>query len=119
MKFYASILFSVILIGCSGPVPKGIINQEEIQAIIYDLMQTDEYLSTQLNDTAINEKMQRSIYYEQVFRLHNTTRKSFYSSYQFYQKRPDLHKKIFENISDSILRKLADTTSRKNIKQIK
>ncbi len=105
--------------GCSDPVPKGIIKQEKMQVIIYDLMQTDEYLSTQIRDTTIKEKMQRSMNYEQVFRLHNTTRKSFYRSYKYYQKRPDLHKKIFENISDSILRKMADTTSKKNIKRIK
>lgn len=119
MKFFASILFCLILLGCSDPVPKEIIKQEKMQVIIYDLMQTDEYLSTQIRDTTIKEKMQRSMNYEQVFSLHNTNRKAFYRSYKYYQQRPDLHKKLFENISDSILKKLSDTTSKKNIKRIK
>jgi hypothetical protein len=42
--------------------------------------------------------------YEQVFALHEISRKDYYRSFRFYQTRPDLQKEVFDSLI-SVLKK--------------
>ncbi len=105
-KVFYLLLFS-FLIGCSSsPVPKGIIPPDKMQNIVYDLMQVDGFINNYLyRDTTIDIKKKRSIFYEQVFKLHNTTRKEFFTSYKYYQQRPDIQKTLFDSLNQVANRK--------------
>lgn len=91
----------VVFVGCSqSPVPKGILLPNEMQKVVYDILRVDDYVvNTISRDTTVNIKKQRSIYYEEVFKLHNTNRKQFYASYKYYQQHPDLQKTLYDSIS--------------------
>lgn len=100
MKKVVFICFSFILICCSNnALPKGILAAGEMEKVVYDLLKTEEYINTFVaKDTTVNIKMKRSIYYEQVFKLHNTNRKEFFASYRYYQQRPDIQKNLFDSL---------------------
>ncbi len=95
------ICLTVIFIGCShSPVPGGILSPDKMEKVVYDLLKVDEYLNNFVaKDTTENIKMKRSILYEQVFKLHDTERKQFYTSYKYYQQHPDIQKTLFDSVS--------------------
>ncbi len=81
------------------PVPAGIIAPDQMKKVVYDILKADEYVNNFVSkDTAVNVKMKRSIVYEQVFTLHNTNRKEFYTSYKYYQEHPDIQKTLFDSL---------------------
>jgi DNA-directed RNA polymerase len=101
MKKAAYICLLFIFIGCSSkPAPKDILSVDKMQKVVYDLMQVDQYLNNfVIKDSLADIKKKRSVYYEQVFKLNNTNRKEFYTSYKYYQQHPDMQKVLFDSIS--------------------
>ena len=95
-------LFCICLLffSCSGStVPKGILSVNEMEKVIADLLKIDDYVNNYVSkDTAVNLKKKRSIFYEQVFKLHNTDRKKFYTSFKYYQQHPDIQKILFDSV---------------------
>lgn len=100
MKKQFNICLLFILTACSdNAVPRGILSADKMQKITSDLLKTDEYINNFVSkDTAVNLKMKRSIFYEQVFKLHNTDRKEFYTSFKYYQQHPDIQKNLFDSV---------------------
>lgn len=100
MRKVVYLCLSVIFFACShSDVPKGILASDKMEKVVYDLLKVDEYLNNfVIKDTTVNIKMKRSIFYEQVFALHNTNRKEFYTSYRYYQQHPDIQKKLFDSL---------------------
>lgn len=100
MKIGIIILLGFLFFSCSsGSVPRGILPPEKMEKVVYDLMQIDEYLNTfVIKDSSVNIKEKRSIFYDQVFNLNNTSRKDFYSSYKYYQQHPDKQKILFDSL---------------------
>lgn len=96
---YPAFLF--LIISCSNStVPNGIIQPDKMEAVAYDLLKADEYISNiSSKDTTTNIKLKRSILYEQVFKLHDTSRKDFYTSYRYYQQHPDIQKTLFDSLA--------------------
>lgn len=100
MRKVVYICLSLILLACSQrPVPKGVLASDKMEKVVYDILKVDEYLNNfALKDTTVSIKKKRSIFYEQVFKLHNTNRKEFYSSYKYYQQHPDIQKILFDSL---------------------
>lgn len=114
---FACLVFFVLTSCNSGSVPKGVLPPEQMEKIIKDLVQVDEYLiGNAITDTGIDVKMKRSIYYQQIFDLYKTNRKEFYSSYKYYQQHPDLHKTIFDTLSQRFTREKMDTSNKISLK---
>lgn len=107
MRIAFYICLSLVFLGCSSrPVPKGVMSPDEMKKVIYDLMQVDEYLANHLRpDSTVDVKQKRSIFYEQVFKMHNTSRKEFYTSFRYYQRHPDVQKILFDSLSQEANRK--------------
>lgn len=85
--------------GSRGRVPADIIPTAEMQTIIWQLMQTDEYVNTVLaKDTAKKSSTERMLRYQQVFELNKTTEVEFKKSYQFYMAHPDITKLMFDSL---------------------
>lgn len=79
-------------------LPEGIMGQEEIVPIIYDLMLADEYHNEILVKDSLLPAGGRLKKYEQVFQLHKTNYEAFSTSYKYYLSRPDLLKPVFDSV---------------------
>ena len=130
----AVLFFFFLLFGCTEKpkVPKGIISQNEMRKLMWDLMRADAYVSDfVMKDTSRNQKTESIILYEQIFNMHSTTREAFKKSLAFYEEHPDLLKTITDSLRaderkaqeqqnltvkarpDSTIRKRPDSTIRK------
>ena len=88
-----------------------------MEKVVYDLMQTDEFINSFLyKDTSLNIKKERSIFYEKIFKIHNTNRKEFYSSFRYYQQHPDLQKVLFDSLYENVKKKNPERAKPKPIR---
>ena len=100
MRIVVLFLF-FLFFGCIGKpkVPKGIIAQNEMRKIMWDLMRADAYVSDfVMKDTTCDQKIESAILYEQIFDIHSTTREAFKKSLAFYEEHPDLLKPIADSL---------------------
>jgi hypothetical protein len=94
-------MLSISAVGCirDKKIPKGIISQNEMRKIMWDLMRADAYVSDFImKDSTCNQKTESAILYEQIFRMHSTTQEDFVKSRNFYISRPDLLKVITDSL---------------------
>ena len=107
-----------LCIACSsGPVPKGVIEPEKMEGVVYDLMQADELLNNFVpKDTGVDMKKERSMYYGKIFKIHGTNKKQFYTSFKYYQQHPDLQKALFDSLNQKAKRKRPLPVENKPIK---
>lgn len=136
------IILLVFAFGCirDNKIPKGILPQNEMRKVMWDLMRADAYVADFIMKDSTRDKLAESAtLYEKVFRIHGTTEETFRKSVAFYESRPDLLKTIMDSLridekkvqentnysrgpaADSTLRKnqisnppVADTTRLKN-----
>jgi Domain of unknown function (DUF4296) len=130
--------------GCSdkNSVPSGILSREKMAAVLWDMIQADQYSTLYLakdsagvpkdsagmtkdsagrtkdsagvpKDSArINLKMETLRLYEQVFRLHQVSREEFRKSYQYYLDHPALNQVLFDSLTAKGVRMRTDNYSR-------
>ena len=101
MRIFLFFILTIFFSGCvrSNKVPKGIISQNEMRKLMWDLMRADAYVSDFImKDSTRNPKTESVILYEQVFNIHSTTEETFKKSLAFYQSRPDLLKIITDSL---------------------
>ena len=107
MRIFSIIVFLIIFIGCSSDgMHKGILPRERMQLVVFDLIKVDEFINNYvIKDSTVDIKKKRSILYEQVFKVHKTSRDQFFSSYKYYQQNPKLQKELFDSLQQLITRK--------------
>ena len=101
MRIFIFFIISIAVYGCirDNRIPKGIISQNEMRKIMWDLMRADAYVSDFImKDSTRNKKTESAILYEQIFKMHSTTEKAFIKSRDFYSERPDLLKVITDSL---------------------
>jgi hypothetical protein len=97
-------LISVLLllaVACNNDskVPKGILPQEKMEAVLWDMMRADELVNLQYaKDSSINRFDSSTRLYQQILKLHKTDAASFKKSFKYYQARPDLLKPVFDSL---------------------
>ena len=70
-----------------------------MQSVLWDMLRVDQFVVTYVaKDTGLNKKQESIKLYEQVFRIHKTSKEKFQKSLDFYQNRPDLLKVILDSI---------------------
>ena len=101
MKYLLFLLPSCFLLSCGDrKVPSGIIPPEQMQTIVWQLMQTDEFTAATIaTDTSKNIDTERIKRYRQVFQLNNTSKEDFEKSYNYYMAHPDISKTMFDSLS--------------------
>ena len=100
MRFFFLIFF-FFFAGCvqKNKIPRGILPQDEMRHIIWDLMRADKFTETYIiKDTTRNKKTESIKLYEQIFRIYNTNLEKFQKSLTFYEGRPDLLKVIIDSL---------------------
>jgi len=101
MKFFLFIILIISNFACirDNKVPKDVIPQNQMRAIMWDLMRADAYVSDfVMKDSTRDKKTESAKLYEKIFDIHVTSQEAFKKSLAFYQNRPDL----FKVISDSL-----------------
>jgi hypothetical protein len=101
MRVIISILIVFVFAACSqkDKIPSGILSQQKVRLIMWDLMRADEYINGLLmKNSTLDLSAERFSLYEQIFRLHSTNREKFKKSLSFYQGRPDLLKVITDSL---------------------
>jgi hypothetical protein len=102
--------------GCSDKnnVPSGILSQEKMEGVLWDMIQADQYSTLYLaKDSArTNPKMETLRLYEQVFRMHDVSREEFRKSYQYYLDHPALSQVLFDSLTAKGVRLRTESYSR-------
>lgn len=108
MKYFLFFLCGFVLLSCSDrKVPKGIIPPEQMETIMWQMMQVDEFSTdVAMRDSTKNLHTERIKRYRQVFQLNGTTKEAFAKSYDYYMGHPDLTKTMFDSLSARAARKV-------------
>jgi hypothetical protein len=92
-----------LALGCSSGdnLPAGIIPREKMQLILFDMIQvdqfTEQYLERDTSKSRVRQEAQDL--YAKVFRMHQISREEFQRSFDYYQTRPDLNRRIYDSLS--------------------
>lgn len=104
MRKLLSVVGTIILLGmtsCKPGVPRQYIQPSKMEDILCDY-----HIAQGMGQTAAGSEEQRNykirLYEDAVFRKYGVTRAEFDSSLQFYYKRSDWFRKIYERVSDRL-----------------
>jgi hypothetical protein len=103
MKAFLISFLVLVIFSCTSKekIPRDILPQQQIQAIIWDLLRADEFVNSYLrNDSTKNKKDETTRLYEEVFRIHKTNRDQFKQSLHFYNSHPELLKPVFDSLEN-------------------
>ena len=99
MKQLAVFLLIISFCSCKSSIPKDILPQKKMQAVLWDIMQADEvvdYYST--SDSSFRSLSRHVDYYRKVFALHQITKDAFTRSLKYYQDHPANLKPILDSL---------------------
>ena len=103
MKAFFISLLILAITSCSSrdKVPNDILPQQQLQAILWDMLRADEFVMSYIkNDSVRNKKDESTRLYEEIFRLHKTDRAQFKKSLMFYNGHPELLKVVFDSLEN-------------------
>lgn len=85
---------------CTGDkIPKTVLPIKDMSAIMWDMMKMDEYFIRITAKDSLNKLAKENIrMYEQVFKSYGINRKTFYSSYAYYESHPQHYKVLIDSI---------------------
>jgi hypothetical protein len=102
MKKSFLVIFTIIFfIACSNKnkVPKGILPKDKMEAIIWDMTRTGEFLTNYVfKDSTINKTAKSLEWFDKVYSFHHVTKDEFEKSYEYYKKHPALLKQIVDSL---------------------
>jgi hypothetical protein len=98
-----------LLLGCmlmtsacsdKNSVPSDVLPHEKMEAVMWDVIQSEQYSANYLiKDSAhLDLKLENLRMYDEIFRLHQTSREQFRKSYQYYMGRADLAQTLFDSL---------------------
>jgi Domain of unknown function (DUF4296) len=89
------------LYGCgSKEMPGDVLKLDKMQVVMWDVIKADAYVTDYVkrdstrNDTAESVAMQK-----EIFVIHNITKETYYRSYDYYKKNPELMKTLMDTMS--------------------
>jgi hypothetical protein len=104
MKGLRILFFAVflVLVSCGGEeasIPKHILPQAKMQAVMWDMMRADELADLQVSLDSSLDRQQKSLQlYASIFSIHKISERSFKESFAFYQKHPAQLKIVFDSL---------------------
>ena len=99
--FFLTVVLMLLMAACKQEKNKPVIlTQIQMEKVIWDIMQVDEYANNYLSRDSINSiDKQRLQLYLEVFQLHHITRDDFNASFRYYSSKPDMMKVIFDSLT--------------------
>src|SRR5262245_30021541 len=100
MRTFLFIFLTVSVFGCirNKEIPEGILSQNEMRKLMWDLMRADAFVADFIKDSTRDKKQESAILYEEIFSLHSTTQETFKNSLAYYESHPDLFKPIADSL---------------------
>lgn len=101
MRIIYFLFFLVMLTNCSlnDGIPRGILSQQKMRLVLWDLIRIDEYATNfLLKGSSLDPDKEKAKLYEQIFKLHSTKAEIFKKSLTFYQSNPNLLKVIIDSL---------------------
>jgi hypothetical protein len=93
----------IILASCSGKnkLPDGVMTKEKMEAVMWDMMQADVFLSDFVlsKDTSLKKLEEHNKLYAKIFQIHKTDDKSFSRSFAYYRSRPAIMKEVLDSLN--------------------
>jgi hypothetical protein len=110
----------VLISACSNRtgLPEDIIPPDSMRLILKDIIIAGEYSEQFITkDSTRPDKMKASQeLFDEVFKVHHTSREKVRKSLSFYESRPDLNKKIFDSLAADANRRKTELYLPKPIK---
>jgi ribonuclease HII len=96
---------SVLFYSCKERVPSGIIKQNKMQEVLWDMLRADA-LSHQLanSDSTKLPDDERAKLTRQVFIIHNITENQFDKSYSYYAQHPEIMRNMLDSLNSQKIR---------------
>lgn len=102
MRFGVALALIAFLVGCNSDdqVPANVIPVKRMQTIMWQLMQSDEYVNMLVTkDSTKKSSAERAKRYEEIFALNQVSQDEFKKSYQYYLQHPEITKLMFDSIT--------------------
>lgn len=106
------VLFVCCVISCNRKErPEDVLSEDKMEKVIWDVVQADEFVQNFVlkDSNKINVTAERNKLYEQVFKLHNTSREQFKKSYDYYVAHPGQVRRIFDSLSSRAHRRVQES----------
>lgn len=96
---------SVLFYSCKETVPSGIIKQNKMQEVLWDMLRADA-LSHQIanSDSTKLPDDERAKLTRQVFIIHNITEDQFDKSYSYYAQHPEIMRNMLDSLNSQKIR---------------
>lgn len=97
---FSFILFSCLFIfSCKSDRPKGILSEEKMSKVLWDVMRADELALYQNGlDSTLNPYSKNIRYYQSILSVHQITAEEYERSFNFYQSNPALLKIVLDSV---------------------
>jgi hypothetical protein len=80
-------------------LPPDVLPQREMQSILWDMLKADEFvLNFERKDSTRSMKDKSTLLYDEIFRIHKTTKSKFEKSITYYSQHPDLFKDVLDSM---------------------
>jgi hypothetical protein len=113
MRNCCLVICCIAFVACtrSSAVPDDILPQKQMQAVMWDMMRADLFLTNYVfvKDTSLNKIQESQKMYQQVFSFHHISKEEFQKSFDYYQSHPKLMKDIMDSLSKPLTAVPADT----------
>lgn len=110
VRVLLALLLISLAVACGNKSKEDVLPQPKMEKVLWDVVQADEFIQAfVLKDSAkVNVNAERYKLYEQVFRLHKTSRQQFSKSYEYYLSHPEKNRLLFDSLAAKANRRLQD-----------
>jgi hypothetical protein len=103
MRCLLTLMIVMVLAGCKDQdaLPAGVLPQEKMKLVMYDMMRSGEFLSGYVlyKDETVDKTGESMKWYNKVWQMHHITEDQFRQSYKWYREHP----KQMEQVMDSVM----------------
>jgi hypothetical protein len=92
-------LFLVIISCRNDETPRGIMEKEKMERVLWDMLRADEWVAYEMNlDTSVDRHKRTLELYSQVYSIHKTNLREFKKSFRYYESHPELLKPVLDSM---------------------
>lgn len=96
-QIFLSLILCVFLFSCGGGMPGGIIKQQKMELVLYDIHVADGYASTVYPEDSARKVT--AAYYNGIYRKFDIDSSMFKHSLAYYSSKPEILEKMYKSIS--------------------
>jgi hypothetical protein len=97
------LVISLVMLSCGGRdrLPGGVLSEEKMEAVMYDMMRADQFLGDFVlsQDSTLVRKDESIRLYREILALHDIDQETFRESFYYYRSRPELLRSVMDSIN--------------------